>query len=287
MTEDYINIDEQKRLFFRDTGGSFPVILFGHSLSFDGTIWNEQIKTLSKHFRIITIDFYGHGKSSSPNKTYSLEDVADDLIVLMNYLSLEKIAYAGLSIGGMIGMRLALRHPDRIKAMALLNTSAEAEDPQRRKTYEQYNEMSHNHANDNNKSMTAIESQNNVMSKMLTGLMFSSGFRKNNPETIKSYEKQLTQQHSNLYWITKALLARKSIRNDLKTLHLPVLVVTSENDVAIPSEHPRYIAETIPNATLVTLPQAGHMTPLECPEKINTLLYNFYSTHLTTKEKIL
>ena len=116
-------------LAYRETGRG-PALILGHGLCLDGEMYLEAAERLAADWRVIRLDFRGHGESTKPRGALSLEDLADDVAALADALGLERFAYGGLSMGGMVGRRLALRHPGRLLALVLMDTAAEPE-PQR------------------------------------------------------------------------------------------------------------------------------------------------------------
>ena len=215
------------------------------------------------------VDLHGHGKSGGEAQPITLEDMADDLARLLDALGLDRIGYAGLSIGGMIGMRLALRHPGRVAALALLNTTAEPEAPSRRMLFEHLNEKTLNRPPDDKTVRIVLD------------LMLSPAYQKANPEvTQRVYDTLFVPNNEGMYWVAKAVFAREDIREAVATLELPSLVITSDVDTAIPTEYAVRVAETIPGSRLVTYPGSGHLTAVECADEVNALLLGFFSEHL-------
>ena len=122
-----IDVREGRRLFVATTGQG-PPLMFGHSLTMDGEMWSAQVAALSDRFTCHCVDLHGHGGSADVVGPYTLDDMADDLARVLDGLGLAQVGYCGLSMGGMVGMRLALRHPTRVASVALMNTTAEPEE---------------------------------------------------------------------------------------------------------------------------------------------------------------
>jgi len=101
-----------------------PVVVFANSLGTDLRLWDAVIDRLPKHLRLIRYDKRGHGLSSCPKGPYSLDDLAEDALELLDHLGVETCTFVGLSIGGMIAQTLAARAPERISALVLSNTAA-------------------------------------------------------------------------------------------------------------------------------------------------------------------
>src|SRR5215212_4391311 len=106
-----------------------PVVVLSNSLGATRGMWDPQVPALAERFRVVTYDTRGHGASPAPQGPYSLDDLVDDVVALLDRLGVGRAHVAGLSLGGMIGMRLAAREPSRVSRLAVLCTSA-TPDPQ-------------------------------------------------------------------------------------------------------------------------------------------------------------
>jgi pimeloyl-ACP methyl ester carboxylesterase len=253
----------QHSIHVRENGSGYPV-LFGHSLTFDGDMWEEQATALGDGYRCLRLDFRGHGRSSKVDEPYTLWDNARDVIAVADTLDLGTFHYVGLSMGGMTGMRLALEHPERIRRLALLDTDAAAEEPSARRAYRRFAESSR-----------AMPTQPAV-TEMLLGLMFSDPFRQRDPETTDRYRQKIVDNDRiAMSQATLAVVDRESILERLGEIGHPTLVVVGSLDRPTPVDKAEQIAAGIPNARLVVVEDAGHMTPVETPEAITRLLSDF------------
>ncbi len=249
--------------------GSGPPLLLVHSLTLDSHMWRAQIDALSSRFCVHAVDLHGHGQSGGEAQAITLEAMADDLARLLDALGLDRVGYAGLSIGGMLGMRLALQHPDRVAALALLNTTAEPETPTKRMLFEHLNETTLNRPADDKTVRIVLD------------LMLSPAFQAQNPAvTQRVYDTLFIPNNEGMYWVAKAVFARGDIRDAIATLDIPTVVVTSDIDTAIQTEFAVRVAETIPGARLVTYEGSGHLTAVERADEVNALLDSFFGAHL-------
>lgn len=130
----FVTIDGQA-LHYIDQG-SGPAVLLAGSYLWDQAMWAPQITALSRHYRVIATDLWGHGESGPlPQGMTSLDDLARQALVLLDHLGLESVTLVGLSVGGMWGVRLALSAPQRLDALVLLDTYAGAEPEATRQYY--------------------------------------------------------------------------------------------------------------------------------------------------------
>ena len=95
-----------------------PVVVLGSSIGTSGAMWEPQVAALSRRYRVVRYDHRGHGGSPVPAGPYSLDDLGRDVLALLDRLGLERVAYGGLSLGGMVGMWLGIHAPERISSLA-------------------------------------------------------------------------------------------------------------------------------------------------------------------------
>src|SRR5215471_7856194 len=118
------------RWFYEERGaakkhGDAAIVLL-HGVLFDGRMWRGQVEPLADLGRVIVIDGPGHGRSEAPPR-FSLEDNADAMLDAFAELKVERAVFVGLSWGGMIAMRMAVQNAERVRALALIDTSADPE----------------------------------------------------------------------------------------------------------------------------------------------------------------
>ena len=106
-----------------------PVVVLSHSLCTTLSMWDDQMATLETDFRVLRYDTRGHGASDAPIGAYTLEQLGDDVIGILNSLGIETVIWVGLSMGGMIGQSVALNYPERIEKMILSSTAARGSHP--------------------------------------------------------------------------------------------------------------------------------------------------------------
>jgi len=251
-------------LTVRDQGLG-PALVFGHSLTFDSTIFDAQAEALSEHFRVLRIDLHGHGSSGHPLSDYSLEQMAEDLPAVLDHLGVESCGYIGHSMGGMVGMRFALAHPERVTRLALLNTSAAEQEQPLRDIFHQVNEDSRG------------KPTNPATVDFVLSLMFSEHFIAQAPAVVAPFRRMLADppEGDGTYFAAKAVIWRSSVLDRLGAIAIPTLVLTSDIDTSVPAQHSRAIAAQISGAALVELEGAGHLTPVERAGEVTALL----STH--------
>ncbi len=250
--------------FYEEAGSGVPVV-FGHSLLFDHHMWDSQLETLSAGYRCIAYDFLGHGGSSLSGGEYSLEDEAENLQALMSQWGASPAHLVGLSMGGMVNLRLALAHPEDVLSLALLDTSAEEEVAERRPQYEAL------------APAARARGMESVVDAVVPSF-FSPGFMQPNPEPVTAFRRQLIDSNiDGIEQATKAVTRRTSVLDSISRIKVPTLVIVGSEDISTTPDKAQHIAEAISGARLETIPGAGHMTPLEQPERVSQLLSGFLS----------
>lgn len=116
-----------QNLFYEDSGGEGPPLLFLHGFLFDQTMFDAQVSALTPDYRCIRVDTRGFGQTQWDGQAFDLYDVVSDCISLLDYLGIEKATFVGMSQGGYASIRLAIKHPERVKALVLMSTRKDIE----------------------------------------------------------------------------------------------------------------------------------------------------------------
>jgi 3-oxoadipate enol-lactonase len=259
------------RLFFEEYGaargrpGAEPAILLLHGVLFDGGMWRHQIEPLSALGRVIVLDGPGHGKSE-PAPRFMLEEHADALFDALGELGVRRAVVVGLSWGGMIGMRLALQHPEKVAGLALLDTNAEGEPLGKRVKFRALIAMHRR-----------IGMPFSLYEKELAPLMFSPKTLAERPElVVAAYQRAMGFDRGG---IARAAIAvsvhRKNILPEIPKIKVPTLVLCGRDDAATPPETSRKIADAIPHAKMVVVDGVGHLSALEDPPAVNAHIVPF------------
>jgi 3-oxoadipate enol-lactonase len=236
-----------------------PWLVLSHSLACSVRMWDPQVEAFKDRFRIVNYDMRGHGATSAPQGPYTLEMLADDVLGLMKHLKIEKAAYCGLSIGGMIGQTLALKAPGSFTKMVLADT-AHTQPPEAIKQWEERITIA------KSKGMGALV--DSTMERW-----FTEPYRnKNSPDFQKIRELLLRTPVAGYVGCGQAIMKLNTTAR-LKDIKLPVLAITGEQDGAAPGT--KYIGEHVPGAKFVGIPQAAHIANIEQPEAFNRSLREF------------
>jgi 3-oxoadipate enol-lactonase / 4-carboxymuconolactone decarboxylase len=255
----FLNIDGLRVYYRLDGGDHQPVLILSHSLGQDHGMWDPQMPDLARHFRVLRYDLRGHGASDSPPQDATIERLGRDVLGMADALGIERFAFCGLSIGGMIGQWLAASAPERLTHAVLTNTSSHFPDPslmeaRRRKVLEA--------------GMPAIR-------EMVMQRFFSPEPLASRPPQVVSSERVLLATDPKGYAACAAAVRDLDTRSLLPKIKIPVLIISGDHDVSTPwAGHGDAIAAAIPHARVVHLP-AAHLSNLERPRSFGAALLEF------------
>jgi pimeloyl-ACP methyl ester carboxylesterase len=253
-------------------GSGRETIVFAHGLLWSGRMFDGQIAALKNHYRCFAFDFRGQGQSEVTPTGYDLETLTADTIALLEALGAAPCHFVGLSMGGMIGMRVVIRRPDLIKSLSLLATSADAETDEKKKRY---------------RLLTIIARLFGL--RVVAGqgmpIMFGQTFL-NDParaELKRQWREHMIANHRvGISRAVTGVCTRASILDEIKRIKIPTLILMGEEDAAIPIEQAQRIHSQITNSKLMIVPCAGHTLSVEEPEAVARLLEEFISRNKTT-----
>lgn len=243
-----------------------PVLVLNHTLATSREMWRRQIAHFSPRYRIISFDMRGHGESAAPDFPYSLEMLADDVVGVLDGLGVDlPAAYVGISIGGMIGQALGLRHPKRFGALVLCSTASRTP-PEARPALDQRIEAV---------KRDGLEGQ--VQPTLERWL--SAEFRAREPDTAKWVADMIRSTPA--AGMAGCLHAIKALdyQEQLPQIALPTLVVAGEKDPGAPVAASQAIHERIAGSQLAIIPGCLHQTPIEAPDAFNRTIEKFLQAH--------
>ena len=242
-----------------------PVLLLGNSVGTTTRVWDAQFPLLAKHFRVVRFDHRGHGTSWAPPGPWSIADLGRDVLGLLDELGIERASFAGLSIGGMVGMWLAAHAPERIDRLVLVCTSAhlDAEPAWRQRA-----------ATVRSSGMAAI-------ADAVVARWFTPGFAARRPDVVAEFTAMLAGTPPQGYAACCDVLATLDLRADLAAVRAPTLVVSAACDLAIPPSHGQRIADAIAGSRFLVVDDAAHIAPVEQPDRLSRVLLD----HLLTLEE--
>jgi len=250
-------------LYYEDTGGDSPPIVFSHGLLWNTNLFASQIAVLKDRFRCVPYDHRGQGKSADgTGRAIDLDTLTRDAAALIEGLGLGPVHFCGLSLGGIVGMRLAIARPDLIRSLILLSTTADPE-PSKLK-YKVMNAIAR---------LFGIGSVANAVMPALYGKSSLSDPTRL-PERM-AWKQQLVDNRRTLWRAVNCALERKSIQAELCKIVAPTLVVVGDEDVATVPARSESIAAAIDGAKLMNIPRAGHGLTLEATAAVTDAIAAF------------
>ncbi len=248
-------------LYVEVVGEGRPLLLWP-SLLTDGSMWRLQVPELRAAHRLIVIDPPGHGRSAAVRRPFTLEDCADAAAQVLDHLEIEVTDWAGLSWGGMVGMRFALRHPSRLRRLALLDTSARAE---LRRKLPSYHVMAF---------VARRVGAFGLLLDRLEPMFFTADTVAHRRDLVDPFREHLARMDppSVGYAVDAVIFERRDIRRQLRQIDAPTLVIVGADDRATPPARAREVARGIRGAELLCVPAAAHLSSLEQPAAVNRAL---------------
>ncbi len=252
-------------LHYEEQGDGPETIVFAHGLLFSGRMFDNQVAALKSRYRCISFDFRGQGQSDVAPSGYDMDTLTDDCLALMQALDCTPCHFLGLSMGGFIGMRLAIRHPELIKSLMLLETSADAEP---KETISQYRLL----------NFVARWFGLGVVINRVMPIMFGKKFLEDESrKTQKQAWKKsiIANDRIGITRAVKGVIYREGVYEHLDKITIPTLIIVGDQDVATEPEKAERIHARIPQSKLVIISGAGHTSTVEEPDAVNTALIDF------------
>jgi len=241
------------------------VLLFAHGLLWGTHLYDKQVEHFKSSYRCIAFDFRGQGKSEVTKSGYDMDSLAEDAIALLDALEISKCHLVGLSMGGYVAQRVALKRPDLLHSLILLDTGAEAENPEKKADYK--------------KMLRAIHWLGmKRISKKVMPIMFGETFLndKSRKQEYKTWLEHLRQNNKKgAMRATAGVIERDGVLSRLPDINLPTLIVVGDEDKPTPYEEAQKMHFAIKGSKLAVIKQAGHSTPVEQPERLNQVMSTF------------
>jgi pimeloyl-ACP methyl ester carboxylesterase len=258
-------------LFYNTRGSGEPLLLLA-GFACDHTYWSLVVPALAARYQLILVDNRGMGRSSDPDRPYSIRQMADDAAALLDHLNIPKAHVAGHSMGGQIAQELALSRPELVQSLLLVATWSKGDGPLRH-TIEVLGDLPR-----------YVPPE--LYYKVVYPWIFTDAFYAV-PDQVDdliqlalAYPYQPSNQGH--YHQSRAIL--KSDTSDrLHAIQAPTLVLIGRDDILTPIKHSEQLVQGIPNAELVVLDRSGHGLLIESPEAVSSAILTF----LTTLEKRL
>ena len=251
-------------LAYNDQGTGLPIV-FLHAFPLNRTMWAEQVKALSSQFRAITIDLRGHGESDTPLWHYTLDQAADDVIGLLDHLSIRQAVFVGLSMGGYVLFALYRKYADRVQGLVLADTRAQADTAEGKEARFQMAQI-------------AYKNGPSAIADIMLPKLLSPATIQTRPELVRRVRTMIEgTQVSGIAGDLMALAERPDSIALLNQITCPTQIVVGEQDLATPPSDAKLMADRIPDARLTIIPGAAHLSNMEQPGLFNETIRSVVS----------
>lgn len=229
-----------------------PTIVLSNSLGSTTSMWDAQVPELARVARVVRYDIRGHGDSPVVPGPYSIDDLADDVVALLDRLGLVRVHFVGLSLGGMTGMRLAARNPERIDRLVVLCTAPRLEPTQG------WLDRAH----------TVRAGGTSAVAEAVVARWYTEGFLASEPERVAAAVSTISATPAEGYAGCCEAIAGMDLRPDLASIVAPTLAIAGADDPATPPPHLQLIADSVRDGRCLVVPNSAHLANDEQPETI-------------------
>lgn len=245
--------------------GQGDALILIRGLGSNADHWYPQLPDLSGHFRVITFDNRGIARSSDPGGAFTIKDMAEDTIGLMDALGIKQAHVLGVSMGGMIAQEMAIAHPQRVRSLILVVThcggkhQVMADDSVRRKLQRMVGEGT-------------LEARTDAIDAF-----FAYQTIEERPQVVQTFANVSMQHPAGPRILQRQLeaVAGHDTYDRLERIKAPALVLAGEQDALIPPENADILADRIPNAKSRVVPGGGHQILVEQPQLCNQVIVAF------------
>jgi 3-oxoadipate enol-lactonase len=242
-----------------------PVLVLANPIGVTRDIWIHQVPVLSRYFRLVRYEARGHGKpgaqSPAPPGPYSIAELGADVLATLNRYGIERFAFAGVSLGGMTGLWLAVNAPERVTSLAVCCAAL---------TPLPSAQAWHDRA-----ALVRAEGMAALVDQVLPR-WFTPAFMTREPEQVEAVRQMLAGTAPEGYAGCGEAIAALDLRPLLPQVQAPTLIVSGADDVAAPPSLGAYTALAIPGARLTVIPAAAHFAHYEKPGPVTDALLSHF-----------
>lgn len=236
-----------------------PVLVLAHPVGFDHRLWDSIVPLLTPHWQVLRYDLRGHGLTEATPGDYEVCMLAADAMSLISSLGIERFAFCGVSLGGLVGLWLGAHDAKGLTHLVVSNLSARLQLPR-----EEWDR----------RIALARGSGLSGFAEGVRERMFSAAYRASGAPLLTTLIDDFLAMDPDAYSSALAALRDADLTPLLNYVKVPTLVVGGEEDAAVPRDHLEFIAKAVPGAQLRMLP-GGHLSPVEAPVQLSNELTQF------------
>ena len=237
---------------------SHPALVFSNSLGTNYGMWQQQFNALKEQFFVVCYDTRGHGASSTPQGPYSLQQLGEDVIQLLDHLNIQQAAFCGISMGGLTGQWLAIHYPERFSHVIVCNTAAKIGQEQAWLD-----------------RATLVKTQGlQPIADSAASRWFTAPFIQSHAAVVSNLQNDLAAGSAEGYANCCAALAKADVREQLKDIQVPMLIIAGQQDPVTTVADAQFMQAQIPQSQLVEI-DASHISNVEQPSVFNQHILHF------------
>ena len=253
------NINGVEINYHLDGDEDLPTLILSNSLTTNLHLWDEQVSSFANYFRILRYDNRGHGGSSSPKGEYTIDNIGNDILLLMDHLDINTASLCGISLGGMVAMWLGIHAPNRVDKLVVCNSSSDIGSPD---PWQERIKMV------NSKGMASIVD---------AGLerFLSERFRKSGSPKIELLKSMMLTCEVSGYSGCCAAVRDMYLTTQLTKINNQTLIIAGELDPSTPVPHSELINQEITTSSLIIIKGVAHLSNIEKPVEFNKAVLDF------------
>ncbi len=235
-----------------------PVVVLANSLGADMTMWSEQAEALAKDYRVVRFDARGHGRTEATDGDYTLDLLADDVLLLLDALGIERMNFVGLSLGGMVGQVLAARAPERVSSLVLCATFASAPS-------DVWDE----------RARAARSTGTGPLVEATVERWLTPAFRAARPDVADAVRRMVGGTSAEGYAGCAAAIRDMNLEGVAEQISAPTLLIAAAQDISAPPETMLALRRRIKGAQFALIEDAAHLFTMEQPDRATRLIAGF------------
>jgi 3-oxoadipate enol-lactonase len=254
------------------TGTEHPeTVVLIHAIGYDLTYWDRQIEALQADYNVVAFDLPGHGRSPGEAKDWSFNFAAEAVAGLIEHVSDTPVHLVGISFGGMIAQTTALARPELIRTLTLIGTASTFSEPIR----------------EGMRARAQAVRAGGMEAVLQSSLerWFTPETRARRPDIVDRISKTILADDPEVHAAIWDIISRFEVQDRLSAIKVPTLVLVGERDPSTPPAAASAIAERIPGAKMIVIPDVSHIVTVEAPAAVNAAMQTFLRQQVASTDK--